>query len=125
MWQDLGFGTARPTTFYDPAILTGWGTRPWNWEFSVGMQQELLPRLSMSAGYFRRVQGNFNVQDNEARSRADFTEYSVVVPTDPRLPLSGQTLTGIYDQNASVVNRQVIKSASNFGNQTATGTGST
>jgi len=57
------------------------------------------------------------VQDNEALSRADFTEYSVVVPTDERLPLSGQTIPGIYDQNASVVNRQVIKAASNFGNQ--------
>jgi len=117
VWQDLGFGTARPTTSYDPAILTGWGTRPWNWEFSVGVQQEVLPRMSVSAGYFRRVQGNFNVQDNEALSKADFTQYSVVVPTDSRLPTSGQTISGIYDQNASVVNRQVIKSAANFGSQ--------
>jgi hypothetical protein len=116
VWQDLGFGTARPTTSYDPAILTGWGTRPWNWEFSVGVQQEVLPRMSVSAGYFRRVQGNFNVQDNEALSPSDFTQFSVAVPTDARLPLSGQTISGVYDQNASVVNRQVIKSASNFGN---------
>ena len=117
VWQDLGFGTARPTTFYDPAVLTGWGTRPWNWEFSVGVQQQILPRMSVSAGYFRRVQGNFNVQDNEALSKADFTQYSVIAPTDSRLPTSGQTIPGIYDQNASVVNRQVIKAASNFGNQ--------
>src|SRR5436190_1440362 len=107
IWQDLGFGTARPTTFYDPAILTGWGTRPWNWEFSMGIQQEVLPRMSVSAGYFRRVQGNFNVQDNEALSKNDFTQYSVVAPIDPRLPTSGQTISGIYDQNAAVVNRQV------------------
>ena len=117
VWQDLGFGTARPTTSYDPAVLTGWGTRPWNWEFSVGIQQELLPRLSVSAGYFRRVQGNFNVLDNEALTPADFTPYSVIVPTDSRLPTSGKTVSGIYDQNRAVVNRQVIKSASNFGNQ--------
>ena len=117
VWQDLGFGTARPTTFYDPAALTGWGNRPWNWEFSAGIQHELLPRLSVSAGYFRRVQGNFYVMDNEALTPADFTEYSVVVPTDARLPLSGQTITGVFDQNRSVVNRQVIKHASNFGNQ--------
>ena len=34
-WLDLGFGSDRPTTFYDPAILSGWGERPWNWEFSA------------------------------------------------------------------------------------------
>ena len=117
VWQDLGFGTARPTTFYDPAILEGWGKRPWNWEFSGGLQQELLPRLSLTFGYFRRVQGNFYVLDNEALSPADFTQYSVVVPTDARLPLSGQTLSGIYDQNRAVTNRQVVKASSNFGNQ--------
>jgi hypothetical protein len=117
VWQDLGYGSARPTTFYDPAIMKGWGVRPWNWEFSAGIQHELLPRLSVSAGYFRRVLGNFYVQDNEALTPADFTQYSVTVPTDSRLPLSGQTIAGIYDQNRSVVNRQVIKAASNFGNQ--------
>lgn len=117
VWQDLGFGNARPTTFYDPAILNGWGNRPWNWEFSTGVQQQLAPRISLSLGYFRRIQGNFYVLDNEALSPADFTPYSVVVPTDSRLALSGQTLGGFYDQRTVVVNRQVVKAASNFGSQ--------
>jgi hypothetical protein len=43
IWQDLGFGSARPTTFYDPRVLNGWGVRPWNWEFSGGVQQEIIP----------------------------------------------------------------------------------
>ena len=87
-------------------MLEGWGVRPWNWEFSTGIQQEIIPRLSASVGYFRRIYGNFNVQDNEALSRADFTEFSVVVPTDARLALSGQTINGIYDQNRVVVEPQ-------------------
>jgi hypothetical protein len=117
IWQDLGFGSARPTTFYDPRVLEGWGVRPWNWEFSAGVQHEIIPRLSASVAYFRRIFGNFNVQDNEALSRSDFTEFSVVVPTDSRLALSGQTLGGIYDQNRAVVNRNTIKPASDFGEQ--------
>jgi hypothetical protein len=115
VWQDLGFGSARPTTFYDPRMLEGWGVRGWNWEFSTGVQQEIIPRLSASVGYFRRVYGNFNVVDNEALSRSDFTEFSVVVPTDARLALSGQTIGGIYDQNRAVVNRNTVKPASDFG----------
>jgi hypothetical protein len=69
--------------------------------------------------YFRRIYGNFNVQDNEALSRSDFTEFSVVVPTDARLALSGQTINGVYDQNRAVVNRNVVKPAADFGKQTS------
>jgi hypothetical protein len=117
VWQDLGFGSARPSTFYDPAILDGWGVRPWNWEFSGGVQQEIIPRVSATAAYYRRIQGNFFVLDNEALSPSDFTPYSVVVPTDSRLPNSGQTVTGLFDQTRAVANRNVVKAASNFGEQ--------
>jgi hypothetical protein len=117
VWQDLGFGSSRVTTFYDPRMLEGWGVRGWNWEFSGGVQHEIIPRLSASVAYFRRIYGNFNVVDNEALSRSDYTEFSVVVPTDSRLPLSGQTLGGIFDQNRAVVNRNVVKPASDFGEQ--------
>jgi hypothetical protein len=116
-WQDLGFGSARPSTFYDPRMLEGWGVRGNNWEFSTGVQHEIIPRLSASVAYFRRIYGNFNVVDNEALSRSDFTEFSVVVPTDARLDLSGQTLGGIFDQNRAVANRNVVKPASDFGKQ--------
>jgi len=117
VWQDLGYGSARPSTIYDSKILDGWGVRPWNWEFSTGVQHEILPRLSAGFGYFRRVYGNFNVVDNEALGPSDFTQFSVTAPTDPRLPTSGQTITGLFDQNRSVANRNVVKSASQFGKQ--------
>lgn len=116
-WQTLDFGSPRPGTTYDRAIMEGWGVRPWNWEFSVGVQQEILPRLSASVGYFRRVNGNFFVTDNEALTAANYTQYSVTVPNDSRLPNAGQTITGLYDQNAIVVNRNVVKASSVFGKQ--------
>jgi hypothetical protein len=117
IWQTLDFGSARPGTVYSPSIMSGWGERPWNWEFSTGVQQEIVPRLSASFSYFRRVGGNFYVIDNEALSPADFTQYSVIVPTDARLALSGQTVDGLYDQKSVVVNRNVIKNSSDFGKQ--------
>jgi hypothetical protein len=98
-------------------MLEGWGVRGYNWEFSTGVQHEIIPRLSASVNYFRRIYGNFKVVDNEALSKSDFTEFSVVVPTDARLELSGQTIGGIYDQNRAVVNRNTVKPASDFGKQ--------
>jgi len=114
---NANFGSAVPALRYDRAIMEGWGARPYNWEFSAGVQQELLPRVSVSVGYFRRINGNFQITDNEALGASDFTQYSVTAPTDPRLPNSGQTVTGFYDQNQLVVNRNVVKDADNFGKQ--------
>lgn len=116
-WQDPNFGSPVPGTRYDPAILNGWGVRPWNWEFSGGVQHELIPRLSVSFAYFRRVNGNFFITDNEALGRSDFTEFSITVPNDQRLPNAGQTIGGIFDQNAIVAARNVVKNAEAFGKQ--------
>ena len=38
-------------------------------------------RVGCRFGYFRRINGNFQVTDNEALSRTDFTQYSATVPT--------------------------------------------
>jgi hypothetical protein len=116
-WQTPSFGTAVPGTVYSPSIMNGWGVRPWNWEFSAGVQQEIVPRLSVSAGYFRRIGGNFFITDNEALGPNDFTQYSVTASNDPRLPNANQTISGLFDQNAIVVARNVVKNASTYGAQ--------
>jgi hypothetical protein len=116
-WLNLNFGNFIPATFYDPAILNGWGVRPWNWEFSTSVQHEIMPRVAANVGFYRRVQGNFFVTDNEALSAADFLPFSVTIPTDSRLSNAGTTFTGLYDQRATVVNRNVVKSSSQFGSQ--------
>jgi hypothetical protein len=120
-WTFQDFGSSVPGTRYDPAIMEGWGTRPYNWEFSAGVQHELVPRLSVSAAYFRRIYGNFNVLDNEALSASDFTQFSVLVPTTSTpggtLPNAGQWIDGIYDPNINPAPRNVIKDASVFGKQ--------
>ena len=117
-WLNANFGSAVPGTRYDSSIMQGWGARPWNWEFSVGLQQEILPRVSASFGYFRRINGNFWATDNEALARTDFTQYSATVPSDPRLPGGGGgTVTGLFDTNILVPARNVVKRAEMFGKQ--------
>ena len=61
------FGNPAVATTYDPKIMNGWGVRPYNWEFSASVQHEVIPRLSVSAGYFRRVRGNFWVDGQRGR----------------------------------------------------------
>ena len=115
---NANFGSAVPGTRYDRTIMDGWGVRPYNWEFSVGVQQEVLPRVSVSAGYFRRINGNFWATDNEALSRADYTEYTATIPTDARLPGGGgATLTNLFDPNTNPASRNVVKEADVFGKQ--------
>ena len=120
-WLVPSFGSSVPGTRYDRAIMEGWGVRPYNWEFSAGIQQEVVPRLSVSAAWFRRIYGNFNILDNEALSASDFTRYSVLVPSTSTpggtLPNAGQWIDGLYDPNILVAPRNVIKDASVFGKQ--------
>jgi hypothetical protein len=119
-WLNANFGSAVPGTRYDTGIMQGWGARPYNWEFSVGVQQEILPRMSLSVGYFRRINGNFWATDNEALGGSDFTQYSVTVPTDNRLPGNGGgTLGGLFDPNSNPPSRNVVKKADTFGKQLA------
>jgi hypothetical protein len=117
------FGSAVPGTVYSRSIMEGWGVRPYNWEFSAGIQQELLPRVSLSFGYFRRINGNFQITDNEALSRTDFTQFSATVPTTTtptgQLPNAGGTLTGLFDPNIFLPARNVVKDASVYGKQQA------
>ena len=83
-WLTTGFGNTIPTTTQDPRTLRGWNIRPWNWEFTAGIQHELMPRVSVGMTYYRRVNGGFFVTINTADTAADFTRLPVLSPTDAR-----------------------------------------
>jgi hypothetical protein len=113
------FGQLTPSAAVDPATHTGWGHRPWSQEFSVSVQHEVAPRVSVDFGYFRRWYGNFTVVDNRAVGPADFNTYSITVPVDPRLPQSGQVISGIYEVKPNKVGAvdNYTTFADNYGNQ--------
>src|SRR6185503_9203168 len=80
----------------DCDLLTGWGHRFYNWEFSVSGQHEILPRVSVDVGYFRRWFGNFRVTDNLAVPTNGYDRYTFNVPSDSRLPDGGgYAITGL------------------------------
>ena len=92
-WQNSNFGNPFNTTRVNPDIMHGWGNRPFDWQFGVAVQQELLPRLSVDVAFNRRWWSNFYVTDNQALGPTDFNQFTIVAPTNANLPTSGQRLT--------------------------------
>jgi hypothetical protein len=116
---DLTFGSNRPSTTLDPSILSGWGVRPYDWQTGISVQQELMPRVSVEVGYYRRwwpLYTTADVTDNIVVSAADYTRFSVTAPTDPRLPNSGATIDNLYNitQAASLLRAENVQRAANF-----------
>jgi hypothetical protein len=100
------FGTTTFTNNYDPGVLEGWGVRPSDWQIGVSVQQEVLPRISVEAGYYRRWLNNFFVFDNLEATPADFGTFSITAPRDPRLPGGGgYTIANLYDVNPNKFGR--------------------
>jgi hypothetical protein len=114
------FGSAGAQANFDPDVLRGWGKRLYNWEFSAGVQRQLMTGLSADATFFRRWYGNFTVVDNRAVTAADFTEFSITAPSDPRLPGGGgNVISSLYDVNPSKFGQtdNITTFAKNFGKQ--------
>ena len=120
--SDTNFGRQTLSLSYNPDVLNGWGSRPYQWEFSASVQHELRPRLSMDVGYFRRWFGNFGITDNLNIRPGDYGSFSVTAPADARLPDGGgYTTSGFYDLNpdkVAVAPNNYFTFAKEYGKQT-------
>ncbi|MGE3492996.1 MAG: carboxypeptidase regulatory-like domain-containing protein [Vicinamibacterales bacterium] len=105
------FGTPVFNTSYSPDLLEGFGVRPFNWQSSVAVQQELGRGMGLTVGYFRTWYGNITVTDNLALTPDDFDQFCITAPTDTRLgSISGTQMCGLYDISPSKfgqINNQV------------------
>jgi hypothetical protein len=114
------FGQPRVTQRLSPEVTEGFGTRASNWTASIELQRELLPRLSVQAGYYRRWYEGFTVVDNLAVTPSDFSGYSITAPLNPTLPGGGgYPIGGLYDVTPTKFGAidNVVVPAATFGEQ--------
>jgi hypothetical protein len=95
-WSSPSFGTLNAEESFSEQLLSGFGNRESNWEYSAGVQHEVARGLSVDVGYFRRNWSNLQVVDNRAVDASSYTLFDMVVPTNASLPGGGgYTLTGL------------------------------
>ncbi len=92
-WDNALFGSLASATALNPKLLNGWNIRPFDWQFSASVQQQVVDRVSVEVGYSRRSWGNFTFTDNRAVGPNDFDTYTFTAPSHPDLPTSGQPVS--------------------------------
>jgi hypothetical protein len=102
------------TTVANPDFTDGWFKRGYNWRASAGIEQQLTNRFAVSATYARTIYGNFSVTDNLNLTPADYDPYCITLPTDSRLPRSGQQLCGLWDQRINVATSNLVGFADDY-----------
>jgi hypothetical protein len=116
--SDTNFGKPITTTKYDADILNGSGVRNYNWQYALGVQHELLPRVSLNVTYNRRSYGNFWVTDNLAISPSDYDPFCITAPVDARLPGGGgNQVCGLFDVRPAKFGQvnNLVTDAGNYG----------
>jgi hypothetical protein len=62
--------------------------------------------MSVDIGYYRRIWQNFPVVDNTLAAASDFQQFTMTVPTDPRLPNGGGNQLTYYNVNPNKLGQQ-------------------
>jgi hypothetical protein len=86
------FGRLGAATQVDPNVLSGWGVRPHDYQTTVTVQQELVPRVSADFSFTRRSFHGFFVTDDLTRRgniNSYYETYTLTAPQDARLPDGG------------------------------------
>jgi hypothetical protein len=92
---NANFGLPAGATRFDATT-----PRPTNWEETVSVQQEIAPRVAVTAGFYHREFQNIAVTRNMAvDSVVDYAPYKITGPTDSRLPNGGGEVITMYNLN--------------------------
>ena len=115
------FGTAGSATQVDPAVLSGWGVRPGDTQTTIGIQQELLPRVSGDFSYTHRSFHGFFVTDDLNRNVSTaYESYTLTAPQDARLADGGGYPVLVYVPTAAanaLGTQTILRRESYFGDE--------
>src|SRR5262249_25763086 len=88
--NNVNFGKLGAATIVNPNILHGWGVRPNDYQSTVTLQHEIIPRLSAEVSYTHRTFHGFFVTDDLNRPIAgSYETYTLTAPSDQRLANGG------------------------------------
>jgi hypothetical protein len=100
--NNLNFGgLSGSITQVNPDTLRGWGVRDYDWQWSIGVVQEVIPRVSADIAYARRSFHSFTITDNQARTPSQYDAWTINAPADPRLPGGGGYPITLYTPTAA------------------------
>jgi hypothetical protein len=103
--NNLNFGkTSGTLTQVNQDTLKGWGAREYDWQWSIGVQQEVIPRVSADVAYSRRSFYSFTVTDNLVRDPSQYQAWTINAPSDPRLPGGGGYPITLYTPTLAAAN---------------------
>jgi hypothetical protein len=109
-------GQTGSITTVNPDVLSGWGKRAGDYQWTAMVQQELMPRVSMEVSYTRRNFFNFLVTDDLNRNAATaWDSYTVTAPVDSRLPNGGGYPITLLTPKASVTPKPYMTWETAFG----------
>jgi hypothetical protein len=94
------FGQLGSQQTVNPDVLEGWGRRPHDYQTTVTLQQELLPRVSAEVSYTHRTWHSFFITDDLTRRdggvESYYDSYTLTAPQDPRLAGGGGYPVSVY-----------------------------
>lgn len=116
--SNANFGKFIPTsTLFDESVTKD--NRDFLWDINVEVEHEITRGLSVNVGYNHNWDGSFTVMENTLLGPESYDEFCLTVPTDPRLPNSGQQQCGYYDVKPALFGQGTLRvtNAKEFGEQ--------
>jgi hypothetical protein len=110
------FGNVGAATIVDPELLSGWGVRSHDYQTEVTLQQEVFPRVSAEVSYIHRTFHGFRVTNDLNRDpQTDWLNYTIMAPSDSRLPGGGNYPIQVYIANTLASAQNFLTKESTYG----------